>query len=204
MTRLHHQSILSMIAIMLVTILGPAVPATIAAPIEPQAELQATPTTLVDEPIDGFALVEPRLFWWNTPICIAGFGGGPGLAEAPPVDELTEAISRKATYGGEIRRLYYRSGTEVGSGCGQQDIEFAPLSNLIADEDYLYWLDQSGLVRLSTDANPGDQPELLVDLATNSGAELVQTKPRSTRCYVAAARIKAPRSAGSPRITAAM
>jgi hypothetical protein len=139
-------------------------------PGTPAATLQATPLALVsDEPIDGFTLAAPRLFWWQRATCV------PTLAALEPVDELSEAISRIATHGSDARRLYYRSGEEVGSRCGLQDIQFSPRSNLIADEDYLYWISGDGLVRLPTDANPGDEPEVFnAALDSNSGAELVQ------------------------------
>jgi len=144
---------------------APPAPAPVAA-----AELQDTPTALVSgEPIAGFTLDDPKLFWWTVPSCI------PTLASVEPVGPLSEAISRIATYGGEIRRLYYRGDSEVGGNCGQQNIQFAPRSNLIADDDYLYWIDQGGLVRLSTNANPGDLPEVLnANITSQSGAGLVQ------------------------------
>ncbi|NOK61905.1 MAG: hypothetical protein GFH27_549289n400 [Chloroflexi bacterium AL-W] len=130
--------------------------------------LQDTPTALVSgEPISGFTLADPKLFWYTIPGCI------PKLASAEPVDGLTEAISRIPTYGGEIRRLFYRGADEVGGPCGQQNRQFRPTSNIIADENYIYWIDGEGLQRLSTNANPGDAPEVLsANVQSNISAEL--------------------------------
>lgn len=153
------------------TLLAASAPAASLAPVPvAAAELQDTPLALVSgEPITGFTLDDPKLFWWTIPSC------APTLASVEPVGPASEAISRIATYGGEIRQLYYRGDAEVGITCGQQDIQFAPRSNLIADNDYLYWINQDGLVRLSTDANPGDQPEVLhANVTSLSGAELAQ------------------------------
>src|SRR5262249_39560817 len=43
------------------------------------------------------------------------------------------------------------------------------LSNMAADNDFLYWLTAGGLVKLSTNANPGDAPQLVNALVSGYG-----------------------------------
>jgi hypothetical protein len=144
-----------------------SVPSPAPALAAPQAPLDV-PTTLVSgEPIQGFTLVSPKVFWYTTPTCTP-------TANAPlPVDAYSEAISRIASYGSEIRRLFYRFSSVVGTVCGQQSRLFRPTSNMIADANYVYWLESNGLKRLSTNANPGDPIGVLNASAGGSG-ELAQ------------------------------
>ncbi|HYF65634.1 MAG TPA: hypothetical protein VD886_22590, partial [Herpetosiphonaceae bacterium] len=130
---------------------------------------QDVPTTLVGgEPIAGFTLVSPKVFWYATPTC------APTLNAAPPVDQYSEAISRIASYGSEIRRLFYRYSNVVGTNCGQQSRQFVPTSNMIADASYVYWLQSNGLKRISTNANPGD-PVGTLNASVGGGGELAQS-----------------------------
>ena len=99
---------------------------------------------------------EPKLFWYTRPTCT------PTIAGAQADSDYAEIIRRVPTYGGLLlwRTLYYE---EVGSICTQQTLDFR--SNLIADDNYVYWMSdsQGGVVRLSVNANEGDPPELLSD-----------------------------------------
>ena len=85
--------------------------------------------------------------------------------------QYPETIKRIASYGSTIRTLY-----SVLRDCGQGEI----LSNLVADDDFIYWLGPVGLMRLSTDANIGDEPEL-VNALVDAPGELAMG---SDRVYV--------------------
>ncbi len=106
------------------------------------------PTALVGSGVGNYALVSPKLFW-HTPVPPCPPADASGGGASPQATQYPETIKRIATYGSTVRTLY-----SVMRDCGQGQI----LSNLAADADYIYWLTAGGLVRLSTDANPGDAP----------------------------------------------
>lgn len=117
------------------------------------ATADAAPLKLADY-VTSYDIASPKLFWYSRPTCTVTKG-----AE----DETdSEIIRRVPTYGGLFlwRTLYNEN---VGSVCTQQTLDVR--SNLIADEEYVYWMSHSfgGLVRLSVNANEGDLPELLND-----------------------------------------
>lgn len=118
---------------------------------EPAAPLD-TPFTLVAEDVTDYHLHAPKLFWLTSPLC-QPTAPEPGIPDQNYTDEI---ISRIATYGSPIRQLFFN---QVGSTCGQQNLQIR--SNIAADADYVYWFNQNGLMRLSTDANAGDPPEVL-------------------------------------------
>ena len=132
---------------------------TAAAPADPAFSLSnpPTPSAPLDTPtahVPGFAaaytIASPVLYWYS------GVPGCPPAAPSAPQVDYQETIQRVATYGSPTRTLY-----NVTRGCGSADMR----SNLVSDGAYLYWIStsRSGLVRLSTQANPGDQPELISD-----------------------------------------
>jgi len=115
------------------------------------------PIALVTSGATSYTLAAPKVFWYTTvPPC-------PPTA-APeshaPVVQYPETIKRVATYGSPIRTLY-----DELRDCGDWQV----LSNIVADADYLYWLGPVGLMRLSTEANPGDPPEIINALVDAPG-----------------------------------
>jgi hypothetical protein len=117
------------------------------------------PVTLVGSGVTLYTIADPKVFWYTgVPIC------PPAGPNAPTA--YTETIQRIPTYGGLTRTLYSHS-----TNCSGDD----PVSNIISDGSNLYWMSASmgGVVKLSTDANPGDSPTLLS--STVSGySELTQ------------------------------
>lgn len=116
-----------------------------------------TPTALVSSGVTYFTLAAPKVFWYTTvPPCPPT---APAESQAPMV-QYPETIKRVATYGSQVRTLYYEL-----RDCNQWQV----LSNIVADADYLYWLGPVGMMRLSTNANPGDQPEIVNALVDAPG-----------------------------------
>ncbi len=111
------------------------------------------PAILVTEGVTSFTLVPPRIHWNTSPPCVEIPTGQSGL----PMDDGPEAISRIPTYDGPIRRLLFVE--EVTDEC----TPYAILSNLIADENYVYWADHNGLQRLPIEANTNNPFELVSD-----------------------------------------
>lgn len=106
--------------------------------------LQDELVTLVEHGVTKYDLAAPKLFWYDQPpVC-------PPPEGASPNQEYYDEISRIATYGSLTRTLYYE---EVGCSPGVR-------SDLVADDEYVYWVG-AGVMRLSTEANPGDPPDLL-------------------------------------------
>jgi hypothetical protein len=122
-----------------------------AAPITPQD----TPTGLVGSGVSSYTLAAPKIFWHTgVPAC------PPASAVQPAAAPYTEAISRIASYGSSIRQLYAE-----GRNCGQGQIS----SNIVADASYVYFLTSTALMRLSTNANPGDTPQIVNALVSGYG-----------------------------------
>jgi hypothetical protein len=133
---------------------GPAVPA---AP-------EDTPDTLVGQGVTSYGLSEPKLFWYTWSGCVTPPGAQSGANR-----DYTETIKRIATYGGLTRTLWEN---DVAYPQCQDDVRS---DNIVADDDYVYWVSRAygGVVRLPTDANPGDPPELLNDIVSGP-SELAQ------------------------------
>lgn len=111
-----------------------------------------TPAVLVEAGVSSFALVPPRIHWNTSPQCM-------DIPESPSTlyEDGPEAVSRIPTYGGPIRQLLFVD--EIPYEC----TPYAILSNIIADEQYVYWTDDTGLVRLPIEANVGDPVEFVSD-----------------------------------------
>ena len=108
-----------------------------------------TPIALVATGVTSFALDAPKVFWHTAvPSCTPA---DVQLENAPAVT-FSEVISRIAVQGSNKRKLYSQS-----EACADGKV----LSNLATDANYVYWLEVTGLKRLSTNANPGDAPEMM-------------------------------------------
>ena len=130
-----------------------------------EASTTDTPTALVTGGVNKYTLAAPKVFWYT------------GVPPCPPTLtsdqddsalQYTETIKRVATYGSPERTLY----SELRD-CGQSQV----LSNIVADDDHIYWLGPVGLMRLATDSNPGDAPELVNALVKSPG-ELAMASDR--------------------------
>jgi hypothetical protein len=129
-------------------------------PVPTRAEgevVEDTPTIMVSSGVTSYTLAAPKIFWYTgVPICPPA--GPDSVAQAPSA--YTETINRIATYGSPVRTLYSEQ-----QNCSQDQV----LSNMVSDGSFLYWLGPTGLMKLSTDANPGDAPQLVNALVTPPG-----------------------------------
>jgi hypothetical protein len=152
------------------------------------------PDTLVASGVTDYTVAAPKV-WWRSRVCtprppsLASVTNAPSpdavaptpdtafLTEATPLtlspqsgDALTniESINRIAIQGSTVRAIYSNSAD------GYCDVLVnTAKSNLVADNDHVYWVTNQGLVRLSTNANPGDAPQILNGgLTTYATAEL--------------------------------
>ncbi|HEU4322704.1 MAG TPA: hypothetical protein VFS21_06105 [Roseiflexaceae bacterium] len=102
------------------------------------AAAQETPPlhTLVPEDVSNFIVANSTVFWYTH--CSYNSIG---------------TINRIPVQGGESRQIY-----KTGKDCSSPT---SFRSNIVADADYVYWASDSGLLRLSTNATVGDQPQVL-------------------------------------------
>lgn len=131
-----------------------------------------TPTTMVSANVSTYTLAAPRIIWHTASNCLQppgliADGASPAASDTPQTmaPEDPELISRIFTSGGLTRILFNRNDPRPISDCNPYHI----YSNVVADDQYLYWADDTGLVRLSVNANLNDSPTLVSDLIQSSG-----------------------------------
>ncbi len=109
---------------------------------------QDTPDTLVNGGVSDYTIATPKLFWHTSPVPCPPHG------PVAPADNFVDIISRIAVQGSLTRTLYFQQ--LVCDGLAGQI-----LSNIVADNNYVYFTTATGLYRLSVNANVGDPPELM-------------------------------------------
>ena len=150
-------------ALLLTQLAGPFAQTTFAAtPAAPEAPTE-TPVTRVFSGVDKMAIAKSKIFYYTgTPPCPPALAASVASADgaAAVTATYTETIQRIGTKADEVRVVYAKGNLT----CSGNTV----LSNIAADDTYLYWVAPQGLVRLSQNANPGDAPEvLLADTNTN-------------------------------------
>lgn len=124
-----------------------------APPVQPAAPSDS-PTLLLDGYVSTFTASNPLVYWLTQPFsCV-------------PSPDASRILRIRAT-GWEMRYLFNRWPAS-GDPCPYQ-----VYSNLAADNQYLYWVDSSGLVRLPVDANPADAPQTILPAFAATQSELV-------------------------------
>jgi hypothetical protein len=148
------------IAILAGLLLPAASPVAAPAPALAQAEAPTdTPTALVTSGVTKYTLAEPKIFWYSgVPICPPPLDTGSGDQSQAA---YYETIKRVATFGSTIRVLYYEA-VECSGDTILSD-------NIVSDGEFLYWLSSAALMKLSTDANIGDDPQPMNYLVNGYG-----------------------------------
>jgi Viral BACON domain len=138
-----------------------------ARPASATPQLQSTaPDTLVSDGALSYALATPKVFWYSAFNCPApSLAGRSAIASSSAAGtglNMTQ-INRIATYGSPSRSLF-SSPLNPPPLCNPYRVS----SNLVADDQFVYWAGPSGLMRLATDANIGDTPQLLSSLGVGA------------------------------------
>ena len=141
------------------------------APVKSDAGLgpvavQETPTRLMDQPITSFDAIPSKVFWLKAGYCA---GLPPASVAAPAHDDDRVIIGRVPTVGGAVRQLLNRHFPHDAGECNS----YKAYSNLVSDKDYVYWVDNEGLVRLSHEANLFEEPELISAAIKSEGGRPV-------------------------------
>ena len=111
-----------------------------------------TPHVLVPNGVTDFSLGGAKVFWHTWSGCLPGLDGAwPANPQSP------EVLRRIAAAGSNTRTLFSHNPPHPDYQCNP----YAFLSRVLADNDFVYWVDETGLVRLSVEANIGDPTELL-------------------------------------------
>ena len=140
----------------------PNLSAVAATPARSQAEPEApldTPTTIIANSVTEYTLAAPKLFWRE----LQNVSCDPDLHTKTARD----LVKRVALQGSTKRTLYDR--TFDGNTCSSQIT-----SNVVADDDYLYWATETALVKLPTNAIIQTNP-VTVTTAVAGGTGLVLT-----------------------------
>jgi hypothetical protein len=125
--------------------------------------------------VSSFGLASQKVYWSLNADCPPV---GPNAAGEPSPQAAGDPVtlSRVPSRGGDARQIFSRNDPRSPGVCNPYKI----VSNVVADERYLYWVDATGLVRLSVDANPGDAPE---QMNGNVGASYAELAIAGDRIY---------------------
>ncbi|MFL5806963.1 MAG: BACON domain-containing protein [Roseiflexaceae bacterium] len=160
--------------LLIALISGLLAPAALRPPRANAELIQGAPDTLVSTDVRDFTLAGPKVFWLTTTDCPLT------QPDKPPVyNEAPEIITRVAAAGGQTRKLLDRIDPHGPNSCNPYKIR----SNIIADDNYVYFVDPSGLVRLSTNANVDDPVELLSAGVIGSASAPAELAQDSTTIY---------------------
>lgn len=133
--------------------------------LKPVAVLE-TPISLLDQPITSFDAIPFKVFWLDAGYCA---GSPPTVIAAPGHEQDEVTVGRVGSYGGPVRELFSRHDPH-NLDCNPYEAH----SNIVSDNEYVYWADSEGLVRLSHDANAGfDKPELISAAIRSEGGRPV-------------------------------
>lgn len=111
-------------------------------------------TLVIDGFVSNFTVADPLVFWLTQP------------ASCIPAPDSTR-ILRTRSIGWEPRFLFNRLPS------GSDPCPYRINSNIVADSQYVYWNDSTGLVRLPVSANTTDVPEVILPVFAGVNTELV-------------------------------
>lgn len=138
---------------------------TLARPIVPEPGIpqgNEPPTTLVDRDVTSFSVPSPGLYYHTDALC-------PPRPPGRATDDTTSPDTGSAASDFYLRRTTIR-GDETRTLVRKFDSSPPPAwncnpykiySNIVADQEYVFWVDASGLVRLPVSANIYDSVQLL-------------------------------------------
>ncbi len=113
------------------------------------------PDTMVPAGATDYTLAAPKLYWRDmADVCppSAAQANATNSSEPAATQSHFETIDRVSIYGSSPRQLYSND-----AYCVPSSIQ----SNIVADDKYIYFTNANGLVRLSSEANPGDEPKVV-------------------------------------------
>lgn len=143
------------------------VPASTPSPTDAPHAPADTPDAVVASGVSDYTIAAPKLFWHTGPAVCPPHG--PGKAPAAPADNFVDLISRVAIQGSLPRQLYFKQ-LACDTLAGRMTS-----TNMVADDNYVYFTTADGLYRLSVNANVGDAPELVNALVSGYAQLAIDT-----------------------------
>ncbi|MCC6457705.1 MAG: BACON domain-containing protein [Caldilineaceae bacterium] len=145
------------------SVLVSLIPAALATP-QPVYAASEPPRVIATDAVASFSVPSPGLFYHTPALCPPGPGPGvaaadASMAEIPDAAQAASlfAIWRDTVRVEEKRALQYRLDDSGSTACNPYTL----YSNVVADENFVYWVDATGLVKLPVTANIGDTPTLM-------------------------------------------
>jgi len=119
----------------------------------PQAPQDFPEILVASGTVSDFTRVNTVLYWHSAGSCYTP----PGGPSSPTLtSDVGEAVTRTSTiYASPTRGLYFKD-LRATNSCNPY-----VFSRVVADDNFLYWVDATGLVKLSKNANVGDTPQIL-------------------------------------------
>lgn len=137
------------------------------------AEVTETPTTLVSSGVSSFSAPSPGVYWMTESVCPqeppALAAETPGASDVAPaaVEKANDFVLTRKTYAGLEHRELLRIADPSTGNPWDCDLMYVVMSNVVANQTHVYWIDKRGLVRVPVTASPGD-PQEVVDAAWNA------------------------------------
>ena len=142
--------------------------ATPSAAVQAPASPLDVPDTIVNSgTVSDFTRVSTVLFWHSTGSCAVIIHAPATSQPAANPGDVLETVNRVSLIGASPDRQLYSKDLRVTNSCNPY-----LFSKVVADSNFLYWVDATGLVKLSRNANPGDVPQVL-------SAKFVDQRPYS-------------------------
>lgn len=143
-----------------VGVLAAMIPAALMSPrpVYAQSEAPRVLVTAGDQSgVTSYSVPSPGLVYHTAAACPPG--GGPKIAPAPDAVDAASAmtIQRMTVRGEEQRFLQFRADPSGPNACNPHRV----YSNVEADDQFAYWVDATGLVKLPLTANYFDAPSLM-------------------------------------------
>ncbi|MCB0037462.1 MAG: hypothetical protein KDE51_25700, partial [Anaerolineales bacterium] len=124
-----------------------------------------TPNTMVSG-ANNATIYKSVIYYYQNPYCPPI---GPNATASPADAADPVVIIRQRTTDYERRTLFSRNDPRPAGECNP----YAILSNLVVDDDYVYWLDAQGLARIPHTSNADDPIEHVINVPILQAGELV-------------------------------
>ena len=134
------------------------IPAALATP-QPAYAQSETPRIIAANRVNSFSVPGPGLYYQQDSTCPGGTTPKIAGTDAPAATDAATPFSlwRNTVRAEEERYLQFITDPSGPTVCDRYQI----YSNIVADDNFVYWVDETGLVKLPVTANTTDKPTLM-------------------------------------------
>ncbi|MFK7802167.1 MAG: hypothetical protein AB8G95_11080 [Anaerolineae bacterium] len=152
-SNIYKQSIIKTVLLGLLIVLGYSM-TTLAKPITLEsAPTAATPEVIVKHSAHSYDLVESKVLWHTDYHC----ENDPNFPILSQYWHVPAMVKRVGTLGSPERTLFIQDEDRPVGQCNSYKIH----SNIVSDGDHVYWVDDTGLVKLSIDADESETAQTI-------------------------------------------